>query len=166
MATATQKLINGYEEQLTEARRLAEEFDEETGRFRLSAASLASMESKLQPKLEVARKKLQGFTGVSPLLLRLLDAVDPDVVWNGRPEEGGEPEVQGLTLEQKREVIRKVVTVRLYKAGVHGRRPLEDGRIRLSFAGEPGFRDRPLRAPATGPAPHGFQAAASGAGSE
>ena len=147
MASATQKLINSYEEQLGEARRLAEEFDEEAGRFKLSAASLASMESRLEPKLEAARRKLQTFTGPSPLLLRLLEAKDPDVVWNGRPATEGEPALPGLTMDQKREVVRKIVTVRLYKAQGSGRRPLEEGRIRLAFIGEPGFRGRPLRAP-------------------
>lgn len=153
MASATQKLINSYEEQLGEARRLAEEFDEEAGRFKLSAASLASMESRLEPKLDAARKKLQTFTGASPLLLRLLEAGDPDLVWNGHPESDDGPAARGLTMEQKREVIRKIVTVRLYRAQSSGRRPLEDGRIRLSFVGESGFRDRPLRVPGSGSAP-------------
>ncbi|MFF6780594.1 recombinase family protein [Streptomyces sp. NPDC012510] len=147
MAAATQRLINAYEEQLDEAQRLAQEFDDEAGRFKLSPASLASMESRLEPKLEAARKKLQSFTGVSPLLLRMLEARDPEVVWSGRPATEDEPAVPGLTIEQKREVIRKVVTVRLYKAQGSGRRSLGDGRVRLSFFGEPGFRDRPLRVP-------------------
>lgn len=151
MASATQKLINSYEEQLGEARRLAEEFDEEAGRFKLSAASLASMESRLEPKLEAARRKLQTFTGPSPLLLKLLEAKDPDVVWNGRPGIDGGPGLPGLTMDQKRDVVRRIVTVRLYKAKALGRSPLEDGRIGLSFVGEPGFRDRPLRAPEAGP---------------
>jgi DNA invertase Pin-like site-specific DNA recombinase len=157
---ATQRLINGYEEQLREARALAEEFDERTGRFKLSAASLASMEQKLGPKLEAERKKLAGLTGVSPLLLGMLEAEDPDVKWNGRPATETKPGVPALTLEQKREVIRKVVTVRLYKASVRGSRKIETDRIRLAFVGEPGFRDRPLRALETGPA----RAAGSGSG--
>jgi DNA invertase Pin-like site-specific DNA recombinase len=153
MAAAAQKLVNSYEEQLAEARRLAGEFDEEAGRFKLSAASFASMESQLAPKLEAARKKLQSFTGVSPLLLRMLEARDPEAVWNGRPATEDRPAaVPGLTVEQKREVIRKVVTVRLYKAQGSGRRSLGDGRVRLSFVGEPGFRDGPLRAPEAGSA--------------
>jgi hypothetical protein len=45
-------------------------------------------------------------------------------------------------LEQKREVIREVVTVRLYKASRLGMRELEPGRITLSFVGEPGFVGR------------------------
>jgi resolvase-like protein/recombinase len=159
-AAATQKLINAYEEQLTEARRLAETFDEDTGRFKMPSSSLASMESRLGPKLEAARKKLQGFAGVSPLLLRMLEAKDPEVVWSGRPEGESEPAVRGLTLEQKREVIRKIVTVRLYKALASGRRPLDDGRIRLSFFGEPGFRSQRLRVPE----PVGARVPAAGTG--
>lgn len=147
-AASTQRLINAYEEQLAEARQQAETFDEEAGRFLLSAASLASLESRLEPKLEAARKKLQGVRGVSPLLLRLLESADPDVVWNGHPERDDRPAVQGLTLEQKREVIRNVVTVRLFKAQASGRRGLDEGRIRLSFFGEPGFRAQRLRVPA------------------
>lgn len=147
-----QRLINGYEEQLREARTLAESFDVETGRPRLSVASLASMEQRLVPKLEQERKKLQGLTGVSPLLLSMLEE-DPDVVWNGRAATETEPARPALTLEQKREVIRRVVTVRLYKARRPGVRKLEPGRITLAFMGEPGFRVRPLRAPAPAPAP-------------
>jgi hypothetical protein len=151
-AAAAQKLINAYEEQLREARAQAEEYDEEAGRFKLSSVTLASMESRLEPKLEAARKKLQTFTGASPLLLRLLEAKDPELVWNGRPDAEGGAAEPGLTIEQKREVIRKVVTVRLYKVKGSGRSLLDGRRVRLSFAGEPGFRAGPLRVPGTGPA--------------
>lgn len=161
-AAAAQRLINGYEEQLAEARALAEDFDEETGRPKLSAASLAGMEQRLEPKLERERKKLLGLSGVSPLLLRLLEADDPDDVWNGSVATRVSPAVPALTLEQKREVIRKVVTVRLRKASRRGIRHVEPGRIALAFAGEPGFRDRPLRAP--GSAPDQASARAAGAG--
>ncbi|MGW3144903.1 recombinase family protein [Streptomyces sp. NPDC001177] len=130
-----QRRINAFEEQLTEARAQAEEFDEETGRFKLSAASLASMEQRLVPRLEQERKKLQDMTGVSPLLLRMLEARDPDVEWNGRDGAGG------LTLEQKREVIRTIVTVRLLKARRRGGVPrMDPERVALAFVGEPGFR--------------------------
>lgn len=132
--TAAQRLINAYEEQLAEARRLAEEFDDKTGQFRLSAGSLASMEQRLLPKLEQERKTLQSVTGVSPLLLSILNAEDPAAVWNGRDGQ------DGLTLEQKREIVRKVVTVRLNKARSTGVQQLEPGRITLTFVGEPGFR--------------------------
>lgn len=148
-AAAAQRLINAFEEQLREARAEAEEYDEAAGRFKLSAASLAGMEARLEPKLEAARAKLRTYTGVSPLVLRLLEAEDPDVVWNGRPEGEGRPAVRGLTLDQRRAVIKEIVTVRLFKAAALGRRPLDDGRIRLSFFGEPGFRARRLRAPAS-----------------
>lgn len=160
MVTATQRLINSYEEQLAEARHLAETFDEEAGRFKLSAMSLAGMESRIEPKLEAARKKLQGFTGASPLLLRMLNE-DPESVWNGRPASEDRPASPGLTLEQKREVIQSVVTVRLYKAKRPGSHKLEPGRIRVSFVGEPEFRDRRLRAPGSAPLP-GPRAASSG----
>jgi DNA invertase Pin-like site-specific DNA recombinase len=160
---AAQRRINAFEEQLAEARQQAEEYDEESGRFKLSAASLASMEQRLLPKLEAERKKLQDMTGVSPLLLALLNAPDPDVVWNGRAATADTLAVPALTLEQKREVIRKVVTVRLHKAQRKGLHRLETGRIRLTFAGEPGFRDRPLRVPESArvPAPAPADSAAS-----
>lgn len=144
---AAQRLINGYEEQLREARHLAKTFDLQTGRPKLSAAALADMEQTIGPMLEAERKKLTASTGVSPLLMRMLTADDPDMVWNGRAATGSEDEVVGLSLEQKREVIRKVVTIRLNKASRMGVRGLEPGRIVLSFVGEPGFRAAPLRAP-------------------
>lgn len=134
---AAQRLINGYEEQLDEARSLAEDFDETTGRPRLSAASLASLEQRLGPKLDATRKRLRDLTGVSPLLLDMLNAEDPEAVWYGSSAAGGRP---GLTLEQKREILRKVVTVRLYRATAAGTRRVDLQRLRLSFAGEPGFR--------------------------
>ena len=144
---AAQRLINGYEEQLREARQLAKTFDAETGRPKLSAAALADMEQTIGPMLEAERKKLTVSAGVSPLLMRMLTADDPDVVWNGRAAAGSDAGVVGLSLEQKREVIRKVVTVRLNKASRMGVRVLEPGRIMLSFVGEPGFRAGPLRVP-------------------
>jgi len=148
---AVQRRINAFEEQLAEARQQAEEYDEDTGRFKLSATMLASLEQRLVPKLEQARKQMLELTGVSPLLLRMLNAGDPEEAWNG------------LALEQQREVIRKVVTVRLYKARTPGARRLEPGRVKLAFFGEPDFRDRPLRAPAPVSVPaQGSRAAFSG----
>ncbi|MGY5048229.1 recombinase family protein [Streptomyces sp. 900105755] len=144
--TAVQRRINAFEEQLAEAQQQAEEFDETTGRFKLSPTALASLEQRLLPKLEAERAKLREVTGVSPLLLSLLNAPDPDVVWNGRPETDERPAVGGLSLEQKREAVKAVVTVRLWKARSPGVRRIEDGRVTLAFAGEPGFRDRSRRA--------------------
>jgi hypothetical protein len=159
---AAQRRINAFQEQLDQARALAEEFDEETGAFKLSAGSLAAMEQRLMPRLEAERKTMREITGASPLLLSLLNAADPDVVWNGAPERDGRPAVAGLSLEQKREVIKKVVTVRLWKASGPGLKGIQDGRVTLAFVGEPGFRDRPLRAPVSGDAP--AAGAASGTG--
>jgi hypothetical protein len=147
MAASAQKLINAFEEQLRDARAQAEDYDAGAGRFKLSAASLAGMEARLMPQLEAARAKLRTYTRVSPLVLRMLESEDPDVVWNGRPESEGRPAVRGLTLDQKRAIIKEIVTVRLYRARVSGRRPLDEGRIGLSFFGEPGFRARRLRVP-------------------
>ncbi|TGZ14676.1 hypothetical protein DV517_61590 [Streptomyces sp. S816] len=151
MATSTQKLINAYEEQLADARRQAVDYDEVAGQFRMSATTLASLEAALQPKLDAARRKLQSFTGVSPLLLKMLEAADPETVWNGCPAAGEQPGVPSLSLEQKREVIKEVVTVRLYKAASSKHRKRDSSRIRLSFVGESGFRAQRLRAPENGP---------------
>ena len=163
---AVQRRVTAFEEQLGKARALAEEFDDSTGAFKLSSESLASMEQRLVPQLEAERKKMREVTGASPLLLSLLNAADPDVVWNGRPERDGRPGVPALTLEQKRQVIKQVVTVRLFKARKPGARRMEEGRVRLAFVGEPGFRDRPLRAPATahGEAPDAAAVSGSGTG--
>lgn len=137
---ACQRLINGYEEQLAEARELAETLNPATGKPRLSALSLAGMEERIQPKLDAEKKRLGDMTGVSPLVLRMLGSPDPAEEWTD------------LTLDQKRELIRRVVTVRLHKAKNLGSNKPELGRIQLAFVGQPGFRDRPLRAPATVPA--------------
>lgn len=160
---AMQRRVTAFEEQLDKARAQATEFDEETGAFKLSSESLASMEQRLVPQLEAERKKMREVTGASPLLLSLLNAADPDVVWNGRPERDSRPGVPALTLEQKRQVIKQVVTVRLFKAGKPGARRMEEGRVKLSFVGEPGFRDRPLRVPEAGRG--GAETAAAGSGS-
>lgn len=148
-----QRLIDGYKEQLAEAHELAETLNPDTGRPRLTATSLASLEERIQPKLDAEQKKLRGMTGVSPLLLRMLEASDPDAAWNGRPATGEEPAVPGLPLELKREIIRNVVTVRLHRATKVGSNKPDLSRIRLSFVGEPGFRARPPRAPRGGVAP-------------
>jgi len=150
-AQEAQRLINGYEEQLREARQLAATFNPVTGRPELSAVALAGMEQAIAPLMEAERKKLETPRGVSPLLMRLLMADDPDAVWNGRPAGPSDVGSPGLSLEQRREVIRSVVTVRLYRASRLGVRFLEPGRITLSFVGSPGFRDGRLRVPGSAP---------------
>jgi site-specific DNA recombinase len=159
-----QRLVDGYEEQLAEARELAETLNPDTGRPRLTIASLASLEERIQPKLDAEREKLHRMTGVSPVLLRMLESKDPQVEWNGVPATGNEPAVPGLPLELKREIIRNVVTVRLYRATKVGNNKPDLSRIRLSFVGEPGFRERSPRVPRGGFAPAADAPGAAAAG--
>jgi hypothetical protein len=144
-----QRRINAYEEQLAKSRALAREWDDQGGRFKLSPESLSDLEARLEPMLEAERKVLRTATGLSPVVHRLLDATDPDVMWNGREATAEAPAVPGLTLEQRREVIRKVVTVRVGKTKKLGSNKPDLNRIELSFVGEPGFRAQPLRVPGT-----------------
>ncbi|MFE5871586.1 hypothetical protein ACFQ6V_23475, partial [Streptomyces roseifaciens] len=95
------------------------------GTPKLSIASLADLESRLTPLI----KKTQGEAtpaAVSPLLRSLAGQLDVEQRW------------EGLTIPQQREVIRAVVTVRLFKGG-RGARSIKPGRITLSFIGQPGF---------------------------
>jgi DNA invertase Pin-like site-specific DNA recombinase len=128
-------------DQLTEARDLATELDEETGAFRLSPMALSTLEKALAPKIKAAEARVEELTaGVPQTLKELILAADPWLVWFG-DEERGEP---GLSLEQKRDVLRKIVTVRLFKASGKGIRTLEPGRIKVAFVGQPGFIPRPI----------------------
>ncbi|MFF3511597.1 recombinase family protein [Streptomyces sp. NPDC002573] len=147
---ATQEELNGYRAQLEEARGLARMF--ENGRPLLSVVSLSGLERDLLPKIEAAEKALEASTGLSPVMQELLAAADPELVWAGVPAADGSVE-GGLSVEQKRAVIRQVVTVRLYRASKRGVRALEPGRVQLAFVGQAAFRDRPLRAPVPAPVP-------------
>jgi len=144
-AEAAQQLIDSYNEQLDEARELARTFTD-AGRPLLSARSLADLEQNLEPRIEAEQKKVEAVTGVPPLLQRLLNAQDPAEVWDGVEAAEDSPARSGLTLEQKREAIRLLVTVRLFKASKPGIRSIEPGRIRLAFRGDPTFRERALPA--------------------
>ncbi|MFF8409042.1 recombinase family protein [Streptomyces omiyaensis] len=125
--------------QMDEGRTLAAEFDEELGEFRLSAQGLAQMEKSLLPLIKKTEEKLKAASlSVPAHIAGLLAAPDPWLMWMGDEERG----VPGLTVEQKREVIRKVVTIRLHRASRPGLKTLEPGRIRLSWRGEPGYRER------------------------
>ncbi|MFE0651404.1 recombinase family protein [Streptomyces sp. NPDC059534] len=127
--------------QLKEGRALATEFDEESGEFRLSAMGLAGLEKSLMPLIKKAEEKLAATSASVPAhVAGLLAAPDPWVEWFGDEEQG----VPGLSVEQKREVIRKTVTVRLHRASRPGVKNLEPGRIRLSWRGEPGYRERAI----------------------
>ncbi|MGW1533937.1 recombinase family protein [Streptomyces aureus] len=158
-ANAAQELIDAYNEQLDEARELARTFNDK-GRPLLSARSLSALEQDLEPRIEEAQKKVEGVTGVSPLVQRLLSAQDPAEVWDGVEATEDSPARAGLTLEQKREAIRMLVTIRLFKASRPGVRAIEPERIKLAFRGDPAFRDQPLPARATWNAP------GSGSGNE
>ncbi|MFI9079179.1 recombinase family protein [Streptomyces sioyaensis] len=128
-ASRARSLAESLDRQLSEARALATEFDEETGEPRLSALSLAGMERSLTPRIQAARKKAKDLSrDVPPLVMRLLTADDVQAAWDS------------LLLEQQREVVRAVVTVRLHKATATGVRKVTPGRITLSFVGSPGFR--------------------------
>ncbi|MFH9248176.1 recombinase family protein [Streptomyces lydicus] len=128
-AEAARLLAERLERQLSEARELAGTFDAETGEPGLSAMSLASMERNLLPKIREAREKSAVLSlPVSPLVESLLGAPDVESIWDG------------LLLEQKRTVIREIVTVRLHHAHVKGAQTIRPGRITLSFVGQPGFR--------------------------
>lgn len=135
--------LNALKAQLAEAQELAATLDA-NGVPGLSMASLAAMERRLQPQIDEAQKTLDQNTSASPLLQRLVLAPDPDAVWNGVPASATESGQPALTLDQKRSVLREVVTVRLYKAKLTGHRAFEPERIKLSFVGEPGFEKKPL----------------------
>lgn len=140
-----QELLDVYEEELAEARRLNSTRNEQ-GRPLLSLAVLSQKELELLPKIEELQERLQKATGVPLLVQQMLAAADPEDVWNGAE---GKP---GLSLEQKREALRLIVTVRVHKASRPGGTKFDPSRVRLSFVGDPGFRARPLRAHVPAPA--------------
>lgn len=122
-ARARVEYLNG---QLSEAREMAGEMDDQ-GRPKLSIASLASIEARLMPQLDEAQAAAE-VTSAPPVLRRLLRAEDVEKVW------------EGLTVPQRRTVLRTIVTVRLFKARARGVRKIEPGRITLSFVGQEEFR--------------------------
>ncbi|MFG3085060.1 recombinase family protein [Streptomyces parvulus] len=145
--TEAQELLDVYQEELAEARRLNSTRNEK-GRPLLSLASLSAKELELLPKIEELEQRLQKVTGVPLLVQQLLSAADPEAVWNGTD---GEP---GLSLEQKREAVRRLVTVRVFGWKTAGGRSVAK-RVKLSFVGAPDFRtprDR-VRAAGNVPAP-------------
>ncbi|MFF2189301.1 recombinase family protein [Streptomyces sp. NPDC058155] len=145
-ASEAQALLDALKQQLDEARTLAHTLDENR-RPRLSVAALGAMEAGLQPQIDEAQAAVDRIAGVSPLVQRLVTAADPVAVWDGAAATDTVPAVPGLELEQKRAILRQVVTVRLYQARTKGTRKIEPGRIRLSFVGEPDFERKPLSGP-------------------
>lgn len=133
--TEAQELLDVYQEELAEARRLNSTRNAQ-GRPLLSLASLSAKELELLPKIEELEERLQRATGVPLLVQQLLNAADPEAMWNGTP---------GLSLEQRREAVRQLVTVRVFASKTVGGRSVAK-RVRLSFVGTPGFRAQPRRA--------------------
>lgn len=126
-AAAARALVKALEQQLDEARELAGTIGED-GVPGLSPLSLAAMERRLAPQITAQKARARAVSAsVPPLLTRLLTAADVDREW------------EGLEIEQKRDVIRRVVTVRLFRAHAKGVKKILPGRITLSFVGEPGF---------------------------
>ncbi|MFC9847740.1 recombinase family protein [Streptomyces sp. NPDC060223] len=140
-----QDLLDVYQEELDEARKLNRTRNEQ-GRPLLSLASFSQLELELLPKIETLQERLTSVTGVPLLIQDLLSAAEPGDMWFGTADHPAMP------MEQRREAIRRIVTVRLFKARKRGVRTIEPGRITLSFVGTPGFRDRLLRARGTAPA--------------
>jgi site-specific DNA recombinase len=129
-----QELLDVYREELEEARALNRTRNEQ-GRPLLSLTSLSQKELELLPKIEELEARLETATGVPLLVQQLLGAPDPEDVWSGTETS------QGLTLEQKREAIRQIVTVRVFKATRPGRqKSIDPNRVQLSFIGSAGFR--------------------------
>lgn len=129
-----QELLGVYQEELDEARSLNRQRNAQ-GRPLLSLTSLSQKELELLPQIEELERRLQAVTGVPLLVQQLLAAADPEDVWSGTETS------EGLTLEQKREAIRRVVTIRVFKARRPGRqKSIDPERVQLSFVGSEGFR--------------------------
>lgn len=114
--------------QLKEARVAAATFKPD-GTPVLSIASLAAMEEQLGPMIEEAKEKATPAAAVPKVLRDLL----------GRPIGDVEAGWEALTISQRRLVLRKVVTIRLFKASGPGVRRIHPGRVTLAFRGQPGF---------------------------
>ncbi|MGI3230606.1 recombinase family protein [Streptomyces sp. GTA36] len=128
------------ESQLDEAREQAATFRAD-GKPRLSIASLAELEDRLEPQIQAAKGEAEE-VHAPPIVRSLISSADVDRRWNNE-----------LTIEQRRAVLRSVVNIRLNKARARGVRTIEPGRIEFTFVGEEGFirvgssRRRPGLAP-------------------
>lgn len=138
--------LDRLEAQLEEARDAATQFGKD-GAPLLSVASLISLEARLQPMIEEAKRASAPVAAPFPLLEGLL----------GRPVDEVEARWTALSLPQKRLLLRRVVTIRVHKAAGPGVRRIHPGRVTLDFKGQPGFMgDRPRgrvlpQAPEPGP---------------
>lgn len=127
------------EHQLAEAREKAGSFAEDGFTPLLSVESLAALEGRLLPQIELAKREAK-VTNAPPLVRRLVGNPEASEIW------------EDLAIEQRRTVLRAVVNIHLNKARTKGVRYIEPGRVTLTFAGEAGFRDQPRYAPAGVPA--------------
>ncbi|MBX7464872.1 recombinase family protein [Streptomyces sp. MAG02] len=128
--------------QLEEARAAASRVGP-TGVMELSVGSLAAIEASLLPQIKQAEEEARP-DNMPDFLRKLVGNPNADEAWFA------------LHITQKRWILRRVVTVRLFKARKPGVRRIEPGRITLSFIGEPGFRAEPHR---RGPGPAAPRAA-------
>lgn len=125
-SASARQLRDALREQLAEARAAAATMGP-NGRPRLSIMGLADLETRLVPQIEKAQRESEE-AGVPPLLRGLIGADDVDERW------------EGMSITQRRDVLRAVVNVRLNPARARGVRAIEPGRIEMIYVGQPGFR--------------------------
>ncbi|KAB7850201.1 recombinase family protein [Streptomyces mobaraensis] len=124
-SAASLRKLENLKNQLNEARQAAARFDE-NGVPLLSIVSLAALEAQLVPMITQVENE-EAPSPTPPLVRGLVGHPNVEEAWSR------------LLLPQQREVIRKVVTVRLFRARSRGVRTIEPGRIKLAFVGQPGF---------------------------
>ena len=93
--------------------------------------SLAEVERRVLPMIAMAEQRIQQLVTVGdPLVDQLLMAPAGRIaeVW------------RSFGMSQRRHVLRRSLNVVLNKARTRGVRTLEEGRITLTFLGEPGFK--------------------------
>ena len=123
-------LLRTLQSQLEEARKKAATIDPTTGLPQLSVASLAALEAQILPMIEAEECKLRAaMTSGDPLIDKLRSAQELEEFW------------EGLTLDQKRHVIRTVMRVTLNRAPKPGVGRVDANRVSVVFVGEPGFDD-------------------------
>jgi site-specific DNA recombinase len=130
-ALAAEALLERLTAQLDEARTQAATFRPD-GTPLLSIATLSAIEGQLAPQITKAKQAAAGAlaAGLSPVMKDLLHA-DPDALdalW------------ADMELPEKRDVLRRVVTVRVNKAPFKGMQKITLGRVGLAFRGDPGFK--------------------------
>ncbi|MFF9568445.1 recombinase family protein [Streptomyces sp. NPDC014685] len=136
-ATKARSRHKALADQLEEARTMAADFDDD-GKPKLSVASLAAMEARLQPLIDKARQAVADLPSTPPQLKGLV----------GQPRDVVDAAWADLDIEQRRAIYRMVVNVLLFPARAGGVRKIEPGRVKLTFVGESGFTREWRRVPA------------------